>query len=74
MKTTIIEIDHSLMDTLATYMDDDIREDLHSSMAKLHPTHKDNLDFLRAYCERDPEHMSLLESEFPEVADLVVDQ
>ena len=53
------ELDENLMDTLATYMNDEIREDLHAELAPCEPE-----EFLRAYVERDPEFNELLEHEF----------
>lgn len=43
------------MDIIATYMDDEIRERLHSEMAPCEPE-----DFLRAYIEEDPELKDIL--------------
>ena len=48
-----------LMDTVATYMNDDIREDLHSRLAPCKPDL-----FLREYVKRDPEFEKLLYDEF----------
>lgn len=39
-----------LLDAIAVIMDDDIREEVHNSMAPCHPG-----EFLTAYLERDPE-------------------
>lgn len=48
-----------LMDTIASYMDDDIREDLHFRIAPCSPDL-----FLREYTKRDPGFVDLLKSEF----------
>lgn len=48
-----------LMDTIASYMDDDIREDLHFRIAPCSPDL-----FLREYIKRDPDFVDLLKSEF----------
>lgn len=47
------------MDTIASYMNDEIREDLHLEMAPCEPE-----DFLREYLKRDPEFETLLKQEF----------
>lgn len=47
------------MDTIASYMDDDIREDLHFRIAPCSPDL-----FLREYTKRDPDFVDLLKSEF----------
>ena len=47
------------MDTIATYMNDDIREDLHFRLAPCEPDL-----FLREYLKRDPEFEELLYDEF----------
>lgn len=65
-----------LMDTIASYMDDDIREDLHFMIAPCSPDL-----FLREYTKRDPDFVDLLKSEFSiemeldtrELAEKVVD-
>lgn len=49
----------NLMDTIASYMDDDIREDLHFRIAPCSPDL-----FLREYIKRDPDFVDLLKSEF----------
>ena len=48
-----------LMDTIASYMDDHIREDLHFRIAPCSPDL-----FLREYTKRDPDFVDLLKSEF----------
>lgn len=52
-------ITHELMDTIATYMNDDIREDLHFRLAPCEPDL-----FLREYLKRDHEFEKLLYDEF----------
>lgn len=47
------------MMNFAEYMDDDIREDLHMKLAPCTPE-----EFLRAYFDRDPDFLDLLESQF----------
>lgn len=46
-------------ENIATYMNDEIREDLHFEMAPCEPE-----EFLRAYVEKDPDFEELLNSEF----------
>lgn len=48
-----------LMDVIATYMNDEIREDLHQELAPCNPD-----EFLTRYLELDPEFEELLENEF----------
>lgn len=52
-------LEQDLMDTIASYMDDDIREDLHFRIAPCSPDL-----FLREYTKRDPDFVDLLKSEF----------
>lgn len=52
-------IDNKLMETISTYMEDDIRESIHFNLAPC-----SNEDFLKAYCKSDPDFSSLLWSEF----------
>lgn len=47
------------MDVIGTYMNDEIREDLHADLAPCTPE-----EFLNAYLERDPDFLNLLENEF----------
>lgn len=47
------------MDIIASYMDDDIREDLHTELAPCEPE-----EFLEAYVEQDPAFEELLDTEF----------
>lgn len=48
-----------LMDDIASYMDDDIREELHSILAPCEPEY-----FLNEYIKRDPEILDILKNEF----------
>ena len=52
-------ITQELMDIIPTYMNDDIREDLHFRLAPCEPDL-----FLREYVKRDPEFEKLLYDEF----------
>ena len=52
-------ITQELMDIIATYMNDDIREDLHFRLAPCEPDL-----FLSEYVKRDPEFEKLLYDEF----------
>ena len=47
------------MNAIASYMDDEIREELHNEIAPCEPE-----EFLKKYMERDPDFEELLESEF----------
>lgn len=53
------KLDQETLDIIASYMDDEIREDLHGDLAPCEPE-----EFLRRYVERDPGFAGLLESEF----------
>lgn len=53
------KISNEAMDAIASYMDDDIREELHFKLAPCN-----NRTFLKAYCKRDPEFTELLKKEF----------
>ncbi len=53
------DLTQDLMNTIAGYMDDDIRENLHVELAPC--THE---VFLEAYVKADPEFESLLNDEF----------
>lgn len=53
------KLDEVLMETIATYMDDDIRETVHAELAPCEPA-----KFLTRYVELDPEFENLLKSEF----------
>ena len=54
-----IKLTQELLDDLAGYMDDDIREDIHFRFAPCEPEF-----FLREYCKRDTEFENLLWLEF----------
>ena len=47
------------MDVIGSYMDDEIREDLHLKLAPCTPE-----TFISAYLERDPSFLDLLQNEF----------
>ena len=47
------------MRNIAGYMDDEIREELHGQLAPCEPE-----EFLKAYIERDPDILPILENEF----------
>ena len=53
------KISNEIMENICTYMNDDIREELHFKLAPC-----SNRTFLKAYCERDPEFTELLKKEF----------
>ena len=53
------KIDNNLMDTIATYMDDDTRESVHFDLAPCTPE-----EFIIEYVKRDPEFEELLRVEF----------
>ena len=53
------KISNELMENISTYMDDNIREELHFKLAPC-----SNRTFLEEYCERDPEFTELLKKEF----------
>lgn len=53
------EINQELMNTIATYMDNNIREELHFRLAPCEPDL-----FLREYVKRDPAFAELLKTEF----------
>lgn len=52
-------ISQKKMDTIASYMNDEAREDVHAELAPCRPE-----EFLRRYLEIDPEFSELLENEF----------
>lgn len=54
-----VEITDELMNTIATYMDDDIRETVHYELAPC--THE---EFLKRYLELDPNFENVLKTEF----------
>ena len=47
------------LDNISSYMDDEIREQLHSRLAPCSPS-----DFLRAYIAADPDILTVLVNEF----------
>ena len=53
------ELTQELMDTIASYMDDDKREYVHFELASCEPE-----EFLRRYLELDPDFEELLNNEF----------
>lgn len=53
------EMNQDLMDTIATYMDDEKREQVHSELAPCSPE-----IFLKRYCEQNPGFEDLVKSEF----------
>ncbi len=56
---TEVKINQEKMDVIASYMDDDIREELHFKLAPCEPE-----EFLEAYIQRVPEFAELLKNEF----------
>lgn len=48
-----------LMDTIASYMDDETRENVHFELAPCDPK-----EFLKRYLELDPDFSELLDNEF----------
>lgn len=54
-----LDTDNDLMDVIASYMDDDAREQVHFELAPC-----SNSEFLERYVELDPEFSELLSSEF----------
>ena len=53
------KINQGLMATIATYMNDDIREIVHAELAPCTPD-----EFLKRYLELDPNFETLLNNEF----------
>lgn len=53
------ELKQDMLDVIATYMDDDIREGLHFDIAPCSPE-----EFLKKYIELDPDFEDILKSEF----------
>lgn len=53
------KLTQELMDTIASYMDDDKREQVHAELAPCDPE-----EFLKRYLELDPDFDLLLETEF----------
>lgn len=54
-----VKLNQEEMDTIASYMDDEVREDLHGDLAPCEPN-----EFLLEYIKRDPSFEELLISEF----------
>lgn len=54
-----LDLDKNLWDAIVTYMNDDIREDVHFDLA---PCSEE--EFLDEYVKRDPEFEKLLHEEF----------
>lgn len=52
-------INNDLMDTIASYMDDDIREQVHAELAPC-----SNEEFLDRYTDLDESFITLLKNEF----------
>ena len=52
-------IDDALMENIATYMQDEVREDVHADLAPC-----SNEEFLVEYCKRDADFEELLRTEF----------
>ena len=53
------KISNELMENISTYMNDDIREELHFKLAPCEPE-----EFLKRYLELDPDFEELLNNEF----------
>lgn len=53
------KLSEELLDTIATYMDDDKREKVHFELAPCEPE-----EFLKRYLELDPEFKGVLKTEF----------
>lgn len=53
------KLTQNLMNTIAVYMDDEIREKVHFELAPCEPE-----EFLRRYLELDPEFEGVLKTEF----------
>lgn len=53
------KISNEIMENICTYMNDNIREELHFKLAPCN-----NKTFLKAYCKHDPEFAELLKNEF----------
>lgn len=54
-----LDLDDGLWEAIVTYMDDDIRENVHNDLA---PCSEE--EFLNEYVKRDPEFKKLLHEEF----------
>lgn len=55
----VFEMNMNLMDAIAVYMDDELREQVHREMAPCEPE-----EFLKRYLELDPDFEDLLHQEF----------
>lgn len=55
----VMAVDNKTMDAIAVLMDRDIREKVHFELAPC-----SNEEFLKRYCELDPQFESVLKSEF----------
>lgn len=53
------KLSEELLDTIATYMDDDKREQVHFELAPCDPE-----EFLKRYLELDPDFEDVLKSDF----------
>ena len=53
------ELTQELMDAIASYMNDDMRETVHAELAPCEPE-----EFLKRYLELDPDFEELLENDF----------
>lgn len=53
------KLDQEMMDVIATYMDDEKREQVHFELAPCEPE-----EFLRRYLEIDPDFENVLKAEF----------
>jgi hypothetical protein len=62
MKMIKSNLDKKTLDTIASYMDDQIREECHSLFAPCAASF-----FLEEYCKRDKEFLNLLVSEFRDI-------
>ena len=59
MEKKVFELTQEELDVIATYMDDDIRENVACDLAPCTPN-----EFLREYVNRDKQFEELLKSEF----------
>lgn len=58
IQVSLHDVENDTMGLICSYMDDEIRERLSSE------TWENNLDFLIAYCEKDPRLLEILVNEF----------
>lgn len=63
----MVTIDNETMKIITTYMDDEIREQVHGELAPC-----TNEQFLKRYMEMDSEFIELLESEFKSIYKMVI--